>query len=156
MLTCDWDPRPLMLESPTKPKCPGTPSDEISPADKCNMPDCTVNTSPVNSPHYVNKTRTPTLSTPPVTSVNNNPTCPMPINNPSHLYDTLYPTLLHQHSTLASLQHILHSILHLNTIPTHEQQLLHQLLGRHPSAHSHLPPPPPRRPPTQGTPHLIP
>ena len=128
-----------MLESPTESQCPRTTSDETATADKRNMPDRTVNNSPVNT-SYVNNTRTPTFPTPCVTNVNNNITCPTPINNPSHLYDTLYPTLLHQHSTLASLQHILNPILHLNTIPTHELQLLHRLLGSHPSAHPHLPP----------------
>ena len=130
-----------MLESPTESQCPGTTSDETATADKRNMPDCTVNTSPVNTSH-VNRTRTSTLFTPCVPNVTNNNTCSTSINNPSHLYDTLYPTLLHQHSTLTSLQHILNPILPLNTIPAHELQLLHQLLGRHPSAHPHLPPPP--------------
>ena len=141
MLIHDWDPRILMLESPTKSQCPGTPSDEIAPAEQRNTTDRTVNTSPVNSPHNVNRTRTPTLSTLCVTTVHCNITRPTHINNPSHLYDTLNPILLHQHSTLASLQHILNPIQHLNTIPTHKLQLLHQLLGSHPSARPHLPPP---------------
>ena len=127
-----------MLESPTELQCPGTTSDETATADKRNMPDCTVNTSPVNTSH-VNRTRTSTLFTSCVTNVNTNITCPTSINKPSHLYDSLYPTLLHQHSTLASLQHILNPIQHLNTIPAHELQLLHQLLGCHPSARPHLP-----------------
>ena len=141
MLIHDWNPRILMLESPTESQCPGMPSDEIDPADQRNTSDCTVNTSPVNSPHHVNRTRTPALSTLCVTNVNSNITCPTHVNNPSHLYDTLYPILLHQHSTLTSLQHILNPIEHLNTIPTHALQLMHQLLGRHPSARPHLPPP---------------
>ena len=132
-----WDPRNLMLESPTESQCPGTTSDETATTDKRNMPDCTVNNPLVNTPH-VNSTWTPI---PCVTTVNNNiNTCPTSINNPSHLYDTLYPTLLHQHSTLVSLQHILNPILHLNTLPTHELQLLHRLLGSHLSALPHLPP----------------
>ena len=140
MLTCDWDPRPLMLESPTEIQCPGTTSDETATADKCNMPDCTVNNPPVNISH-VNNPRTPTFTTPYITNVNNNDTHSTSQNNPTQLYNTLYPALLHQHSTLVSLQHILNPILHLNTIPTHELQLLHRLLGSHPSAQSHLPPP---------------
>ena len=125
-----------MLGSPTKPQCPGTTSDETATTDKRNMPDCTVNNPLVNTPH-VNSTCNPT---PCVNTVNNHiNTCPTAISNPSLLYDTLYPTLLHQHSTLVSLQHILNSILHLNTIPSHELQLLHRLLGCHPSALPHLP-----------------
>ena len=155
MLTCDWDPRPLMLESPTGTQCPGTTSDETATADKCNMPDCTVNNPPVNISH-VNNPRTPTFPTPYLTDVNTNDIHPTSQNNPSQLYDTLYPALLHQHSTLASLQYILHPILHLNTIPTHELQLLHRLLESHPSAQSHLPPPSGWRPSTQGAPHLLP
>ena len=73
------------------------------------------------------------------------------VNNPAQLYDTLYPLLLHQHSTLTSLQHILQPIQHLNTLSTHTIQLLHQLLGRHSSASPYLPPFPegsrPRRAP---------
>ena len=129
-----------MLESPTGTQCTGTTSDETATADKCNMPDCTVNNPPVNTLH-VNNPRTLTFTTPYLTDVNANDIHPTPQNNPSQLYDALYPALLHQHSTLASLQHILHPILHLNTIPTHELQLLHRLLGSHPSAQSHLPPP---------------
>ena len=110
MLTCDWDPRPLMLESPTGTQCPGTTSDETATADKCNMPDCTVNNPPVNTLH-VNNPRTLTLPTPYLTDVNTNDIHPTSQNNPSQLYDTLYPALLHQHSTLASLQHNLHPIL---------------------------------------------
>ena len=148
MLIHDWNLRNLMLESPTEPQCPGTTSDETATADKRNMPDCTVNNPPVNN-SYVNSICTPT---PRINSRNNHiHTYPTPQTNPSQLYDTLYPTLLHQHSTLASLQHILHPILHLTIIPTHELQLLHRLLGGHPSAQSHLPPLPdegrPRRAP---------
>ena len=128
-----------MLESPTEIQCPGTTSDETATADKCNMPDCTVNNPPVNTLH-VNNPRTLTFTTQYLTDVNANDIHPTPQNNPSQLYDTLYPALLHQHSTLASLQHILHPILHLNTIPTHALQLLHRLLGNHPRAQSHLPP----------------
>ena len=148
MLINDWDPRNLMLESPTEPQCPGTTSDETATTDKRNMPDCTVNNPLVNTPH-VNSTCNPT---PCVNTVNNHiNTCSTAINNPSLLYDTLYPTLLHQHSTLVSLQHILNPILHLNNIPSHELQLLHRLLESHPSALPHLPPTPdggrPRRTP---------
>ena len=148
MLIHDWNLRNLMLESPTEPQCPGTTSDETATADKRNMPDCTVNNPLVNNPH-VNIICTPT---PCINTVNNHiHTCPTAINNPSLLYDTLYPTLLHQHSTLVSLQHILNPILHLNNIPSHELQQLHRLLGSHPSALPHLPPPPdggrPRRTP---------
>ena len=127
-----------MLESPTETQCTGTTSDEIATADKRNTPECTVNHPPVNNSH-VNNTRTPTPPTLSIPNVNNNDIHPTPQTNPSQLYDTLYPTLLHQHSTLASLQHILHPILHLNTIPTHTLQLLHRLLGDHPRAQSHLP-----------------
>ena len=139
MLIHDWNLRNLMLERPTEPQCPGTTSDETVTADKRNMPDCTVNNPPVNISH-VNNPRLLTFPTPYTTNVNNNDIHPTSQNNPSQLYDTLYPALLHQHSTLASLQHILHPILHLNTIPTHELQLLHRLLGSLPSAQSHLPP----------------
>ena len=139
-----------MLKSPTGTQCTGTTSDETATADKCNMPDCTVNNPPVNTFH-VNNSRTLTFSTPYLPDVNTNDIHPTSQNHPSQLYDTLYPTLLHQQSTLASLQHILNPILHLNTIPTHELQLLHRLLGSHPSAQSHLPPLPdggrPRRAP---------
>ena len=139
-----------MLESPTETQCTGTTSDETATADKCNTPECTVNHSPVNNSH-VNNTRIPTPPTLSIPTVNNTDLHPTSKSNPSHLYDTLYPALLHQHSTLASLQHILHPILHLNTIPTHALQLLHRLLGDNPSAQSHLPPLPdgghPRRAP---------
>ena len=163
MLIHDWNLRNLMLESPTEPQCPGTTSDETATADKRNMPDCTVNNPPVNNSH-VNSICTPT---PRINSINNHiHTYPTPQTNPSQLYDTLYPALLHQHSTLASLQHILHPILHLTIIPTHELQLLHRLLGGHPSAQLHLPPLPdggrPRRAPpisyldTTEPPHISP
>ena len=103
MLIHAWDPGILMLESPTESRCPGTTSDETATADKRNMPDCTVNNPLVNNPH-VNIICTPT---PCINTVNNHiHTCPTAINNPSLLYDTLYPTLLHQHSTLVSL-HVL-------------------------------------------------
>ena len=148
MLIHDWNLRNLMLESPTEPQCPGTTSDETATADKRNMPDCTVNNPLVNNPH-VNIICTPT---PCINTVNIHiHTRPTATNYPSLLYDTLYPTLLHQQSTLMSLQHILTPILHLNTIPSHELQLLHRLLGSHPSTLPHLPPPPeggrPRRAP---------
>jgi hypothetical protein len=160
MLIHDRNLRNLMLERPTEPQCPGTTSDETVTADKRNMPDCTVNNPLVNNSH-VNNIYTPTPSINPIN--NHIHTCPTPQINPSRLYDTLYPALLHQHSTLASLQHILHPILHLTTFPTHELQLLHQLLGDHPNAQSHLPPPfqmeaahagrPPSLTLTQTTPH---
>ena len=135
-----------MLEQPTgHNEHPGTSSDEtvtVSPpvniSTLSSVTECTVNT------------------------VNSNTTHPTYVNNPSHLYDTLYPLLLHQHSTLTSLQHILQPIQHLNTLSTHTLQLLHQLLGRHPSASIYLPPLPegsrPRRaPPISYTdPHDLP
>ena len=140
-----------MLESPTGTQCTGTTSDETATADKCNTPECTVNNSLVNNSH-VNNTRTPTTPTLSIPTVTNNDLHPNSNTNPSHLYDTLYPTLLHQHSTLTSLQHMLHPILHLPTIPTHTLQLLHRLLGDHPSAQSHLPPLPDEGRPRRGPP----
>jgi hypothetical protein len=78
------------LEHPTETQCPGTPYAETAtfPSHANNhipiVIDCNVNMTPVN-------TDTPTTH---LTTV----------NNPTLLYNTLTPLLLHQHSTLTSLQ----------------------------------------------------
>ena len=103
--------------------------------------------SSVNTPY----TPSVTECTVNITPVNNFNTHPTHVNNPSSLYDILSPLLLHQHSTLTSLQHILNPLLHLQTIPISSLQQLHHLLASHPHANIHLPPLPkgsrPRRPP---------
>jgi len=109
-------------------------------------------------PNVNNHTPTVTERTANITLVNS-ATHPTHVNNPLSLYDTLSPLFLHQHSTLTSLQHILNPITHLQTIPTHPLQQLHQLLKPHPLASIHLPPLPdgnrPRRAPpvTNTDPH---
>ena len=114
-----------MLEQPTGNNGhPGTTSAEI-----------VIVSFPVNTPN------TSFVTECTVNIVNTNTPRPIHVNNPSHLYGTLYPLLLHQHSTLSSLQHILNPIQHLHIIPTHTLLPLHQLLGRHPSASPYLPPP---------------
>ena len=114
-----------MLEQPTGTNGhPGTSSTEI----------VTVS-SPVNIP------TTSSVTECTVNSVNSHTAPPTHVNNPSHLYDTLYPLLLHQHSTLTSLQHILNPIQHLHTIPTHAQRQ-HQLHYRKVEANIEHPSPP--------------
>ena len=103
--------------------------------------------SSVNTPNTSSVTECTVNKTP----VNNHKTYPTHVNNPSSLYDILSPLLLHQHSTLTSLQHILNPLLHLPPIPTRSLQHLHQLLASHSHANIHLPPLPegsrPRRAP---------
>ena len=123
-----------MLEQPSGQNGhPGTSSDETvtvsSPVNiltLSSVTECTVNTVNSHNTHLY-------------------------VNNPAQLYDTLYPLLSHQHSTITSLQHILQPIQHLTTLPAHTLSLLHQLLGRHSSASAYLPPLPegsrPRRAP---------
>jgi hypothetical protein len=113
-----------MLEQPSGQNGhPGTSSDETvtvsSPVNiltLSSVTECTVNTVNSHTTHLY-------------------------VNNPAQLYDTLYPLLSHQHSTITSLQHILQPIQHLTTLPAHTLSLLHQLLGRHSSASAYLPPP---------------
>ena len=124
-----------MLEQPNLPNVhAGTTTDEID-----SVPSNVNNHTPNVTERTVN-----------MTPVNSN-THPTHVNNLLTLYDILSPLFLHQHSTLTSLQHILNPITHLQTIPTHPLQQLHQLLKSHPLASTHLPPLPdgnrPRRAP---------
>ena len=122
------------LSSPTEPMLE-QPIGKIGHAGTSTAETATVSSS-VNTPNTSSVTECTVNKTP----VNNHNTHPTHVNNPSSLYDILSPLLLHQHSTLTSLQHILNPLLHLQTIPTRSLQQLHQLLESHSHANIHLPP----------------
>ena len=116
-----------MLEQPKLNKVPaGTISDETVtvPSHVNNhtpiATDCTVNMTPVNTDTHI--------------------TSPTAVNNPTLLYDTLAPLLLHQQSTLTSLQILLNPIKHEHTIPCATLTQLHRLLGANPRTLPYLPP----------------
>ena len=153
-------PDSQMLEHPKESQCPGTPSTETDPADKCTTPDRTVNTSPVNSSHV---NRTLTSSSPPpciytssvlhVHTVDKNSLIPPPTPNPSTLYDLFSPKLLHQQSLHTAVQQLLHPITHLPSIPIDTLAKLHAILHDSPRLASYLPPlPVARHRPTRAPP----
>ena len=116
-----------MLEQPKLNKVPaGMISDETVtvPSHVNNhtpiATDCTVNMTPVNTDTHI--------------------TSPIAVNNPTLLYDTLAPLLLHQQSTLTSLQILLNPIKHEHTIPCATLTQLHRLLGANPRTLPYLPP----------------
>ena len=145
-------PDSQMLEHPKESQCPGTPSAETDPADKCTTPDRTVNTSPVNSSHV---NRTLTSSSPPpciytssvlhVHTVDKNSLIPPPTPNPSTLYDLLSPKLLHQQSLHTAVQQLLLPLTHLSSIPIDTLSKLHTILRDSPRLVTYLPPLPSAR-----------
>ena len=142
-----------MLEHPKESQCPGTPSAETDPADKCTTPDRSVNTSPVNTFHVNIPLTSPSF--PPciytslglhVHTVDINPPLLSPTTHPSTLYDSLTPKLLHQQSLHTAVQQLLLPIAHLPSTPIDTLTKLHAVLRDSPRLLTHLPPLPSVRP----------
>ena len=152
-----------MLEHPMDLKCPGTPTDETAPADKCKAPDRPVNNSTVVNTSHVNRPLSPphplcryTSSVLSVNTVDTNPTTHSPPTHPATLYDLLSPKLLHQHSLLTAVQQLLQPIIHLPSIPIETLTKLHATLRDSPRLAAYLPPlPVARHRPPPCSPHLL-
>jgi hypothetical protein len=153
-----------ILEHPTESQRPGSPPAGLAPADTRIMPECTVNTSPVNNPQppHQHTVHIPPNSPPPrmytssvihVNAIDINPHISSHITHPSMLYVTLSPKILYQQSIHTAVQQLLLPIAHLSSIPRDTLTKLHSILSMRPQLLTHLPPLPILEPDPSGS-HL--